>query len=390
MTRSFNFHRKGERSKAQGMVEFALVLPVVLILMLGIIEAGRLLVAYSAVYTASREAVRYGTGNGISESGRMYFQDCTGMRSAATRVGSIGGVRADDVDIRYDHGPLEEPPAFTALDQCDEIANYPNENNIALGDRVIVRVTTEWNPIVPLVNLPPITVSSTTARTVIRDVDVMGTPLPSPTLKKTYTRTPFPPTATNTVPPTATTTDEPTPTEIVLIELPTTTPRPTRSPTSTGSPTATATSTPTPTSTNSPTPVPTPTDLPDDNCPDIIIEGDVSWDPLVEVNKYTVLIKNGWNHPITIKDVVIGWDNVYLTEIIFTNQTVWASADGVRPSAWLWVPTEDYTIAARPNANETTDAELGFTFRGSLADEPNVIIHFNTDLQCSFLPKFEE
>ncbi len=387
MNRLFKLHRAGERSKAQGMVEFALALPVVLMLMLGIIEAGRLLLSYSAVYTASREAVRYGTANGISESGRLYFQDCPGIRDAAVRVGSLGGVRADDVDIRYDKGPVEEPPSFTSLQQCDEAANYPRESDIALGDRVIVRVTTEWNPIVPLVNMPPITIASTTSRTVIRDVDVMGTPLPSPTLKHTYTKTPDP---TPTIaPPTATDTVEPseTPTEIVLTELPTNTPRPTKSST----PTTTATPvTPTATSTATPTRTATPTEIPEDNCPEITIEGDTSWDPLTEMNKYTVLIKNGQNHAITIRDVVIGWDNAYLTEIIFKNQTVWASEEGVRPSAWLWVPSAVYTIDARPNANSTTDAQLSFTFRGSLADEPNVIIHFNTDLQCSFLPNFEE
>jgi hypothetical protein len=41
---------------AQGMVEFALVLPLLLVLVYGVIEAGRLLFIYSATQTASREA----------------------------------------------------------------------------------------------------------------------------------------------------------------------------------------------------------------------------------------------------------------------------------------------------------------------------------------------
>ncbi|MEJ2352363.1 MAG: pilus assembly protein [Anaerolineales bacterium] len=56
---------KGARSKAgQGMVEFALTLPVLMLLMLGIIEFGRLLFTYSAVTTAGREAARYGPAAG--------------------------------------------------------------------------------------------------------------------------------------------------------------------------------------------------------------------------------------------------------------------------------------------------------------------------------------
>jgi hypothetical protein len=47
-----------EQYRAQGMVEFALALPIVLMLMLGVVEFGRLMVTYSSVYTASREAAR--------------------------------------------------------------------------------------------------------------------------------------------------------------------------------------------------------------------------------------------------------------------------------------------------------------------------------------------
>jgi hypothetical protein len=57
---------RAKHSRAQGMVEFALALPVFLLLMLGIIEFARLLVTYSAVYTASREAVRYGVATGMN------------------------------------------------------------------------------------------------------------------------------------------------------------------------------------------------------------------------------------------------------------------------------------------------------------------------------------
>ena len=48
----------------QGMVEFALVLPLLLLLVYGVIEAGRLLFIYSAVFTSSREGARYGSASG--------------------------------------------------------------------------------------------------------------------------------------------------------------------------------------------------------------------------------------------------------------------------------------------------------------------------------------
>ncbi|MBE7550223.1 MAG: pilus assembly protein [Anaerolineales bacterium] len=48
-----------KKEKAQGLVEFALILPVLLLLLLGIIEAARVIWAYITVQTAVREAARY-------------------------------------------------------------------------------------------------------------------------------------------------------------------------------------------------------------------------------------------------------------------------------------------------------------------------------------------
>jgi Flp pilus assembly protein TadG len=46
-------------SQAQALVEFALVLPLLLLLLVGIIDFGRALFVYSEVSNAAREAVRY-------------------------------------------------------------------------------------------------------------------------------------------------------------------------------------------------------------------------------------------------------------------------------------------------------------------------------------------
>lgn len=58
-----------KKEKAQGLVEFALILPVLLLLLLGVIEAARVIWAYITVQTAAREAARYAI------SGRPYAGD---------------------------------------------------------------------------------------------------------------------------------------------------------------------------------------------------------------------------------------------------------------------------------------------------------------------------
>ncbi len=382
MNRFLKIRRKGGRSKAQGMVEFALALPVVLMLMLGIIEAGRLLVAYSAVYTASREAVRYGTANGVSESGRLYFQDCTGMRQAAVRVGRIGGVRPDDVDIRYDHGLVEEAPAYNTLQQCNESAGYPSESNVALGDRVIVRVTTKWNPIIPMIVLPVIDVSSTTARTVIRNVDVMGTPLPSPTLKKTYTPT---------MAYTSTYTFTPSPTRTYTLTpslTPTETEGPSPTPTNTYTPTLTRTITPspsitltrTPTSTLTPTETPTPTATPR-ACAELTVVEDHNRLPS---NKFSLELQNMLTEPVNIRSVSISWSGgSQMTSILYNNDTVWA---GSAPSPQQWIPSALYPVPLQQNKNQPGTATLGFTFSSEISSAPIVAVIFDNNCIVAYLP----
>src|SRR4030065_2472489 len=65
---------------AQGMVEFALALPFLLVLILGLIEAGRLLFIYSATQTASREGARYGSAAGDLNAFTTRYQGCSGIR----------------------------------------------------------------------------------------------------------------------------------------------------------------------------------------------------------------------------------------------------------------------------------------------------------------------
>jgi len=87
------------KSKAQGMLEFALALPVLLLMVFGIIEFGRLMQAWLALENGARFAVRYAvTGNYDPQ----YCQDAAD--SAATDFGmTADALRAQDhLDGQYD------------------------------------------------------------------------------------------------------------------------------------------------------------------------------------------------------------------------------------------------------------------------------------------------
>ena len=184
------------------MVEFALVSVLLLTLLLGIIEFSHLVFVYVATVNASREGARYGSSVGPGQDGATpRFMDCDGIRQAALRIGAFAGMGPDEITITYDHGPgtgtfATCPPA--------------NANAVQLGDRVVVTARAVYRPWVPLFPRVTLPLQSTSARSILRNINVSGggsvpgyappasPPTPTPTFTATATSTPATPTPTNT------------------------------------------------------------------------------------------------------------------------------------------------------------------------------------------------
>ncbi|HLF87308.1 MAG TPA: TadE family protein, partial [Anaerolineales bacterium] len=203
-----NFKKRYVNAKGQGLFEFALILPLFLLLVWGVIESGRLLYMWIAVTNASREAARYGTSVGPGEVDDTVprYIDCAGIRSTAQRVGGIAGVapNATGVVIGYDGGIGGPGPTPTPYGNCPV-----GESQVELGDRIVVEVSVPYAPLVPLVPFGPMNIESITARTIIKDIQIATaesgpTPSPTPTVTNTPTITPTPSnTPTPTITPTA-------------------------------------------------------------------------------------------------------------------------------------------------------------------------------------------
>jgi hypothetical protein len=146
------------KERGQGLVEFALVLPIFLTLIMGIVEFGRLMFIYNSVATASREAARYGASVGENPAGVEHYRDCAGIRDTAQRLAGIAPIEDTDITIEYDN------PATG----FHETSCPPSQ--FELGDRIIVIVTINFEPIVPLIDMSTIPITSETKRTVLRDV----------------------------------------------------------------------------------------------------------------------------------------------------------------------------------------------------------------------------
>src|SRR3990172_5967456 len=228
--------RREERG--QGLVEFAFVLPILLVVLLGILDFARAFFIYSEISSGVREAVRFAM---VFDN----YKECDLIRQRVGSTVTLTDLNSVIVEVSIDHGYL------TQQSPCP--GSPPSEWGRP-GDRVTIRARTQVRLITANVlgtilgqTFPPLPLDYYTSRTIMPSEGIetgpTSTPLP--------TRTPrgFTPSPTPT--PTNTPTNTPTPT-------PTATNTPGPSPT----PTNTPTNTPTPTPSNTPTNTPTPTDTP--------------------------------------------------------------------------------------------------------------------------------
>jgi hypothetical protein len=164
------------RKKAQGMVEFALVLPILLLLILGIIAIGHLLFTYFMVVAAGREAARFGVATGLSDRNLPRFRDCDSIRAAAVRVGSIVGVNPANITVMYDKGPKSDGSAPDLLaDACPIGAKGPGY--IEIGNRIVVTINITYHTIAPVEFIPEIPITAITRRTIIRTLPIADAPV---------------------------------------------------------------------------------------------------------------------------------------------------------------------------------------------------------------------
>lgn len=157
-----------KKTTAQAMVEFALALPVLLLVVYGLIETGRLIFIYASVVTAARNAVRYGSATGLNSSGTPYYQDCSGITAAADSVAFITTFSA--INITYDAGLGTDGNPITLSYSCPS-SPLP-QDKIQNGWRINVSVSAQYAPIVPLVPFGPFTITSMSSRTLLNSVSI--------------------------------------------------------------------------------------------------------------------------------------------------------------------------------------------------------------------------
>jgi Flp pilus assembly protein TadG len=95
--------------RGQGLVEFALVMPILLLLIMGIVDFGWMVFNYNSLYNGVREALRYGSVTGLGST-PQYVQ-CQVIRSRIRELANTSGIQDANIDIWFDDGRATTPEA---------------------------------------------------------------------------------------------------------------------------------------------------------------------------------------------------------------------------------------------------------------------------------------
>jgi TadE-like protein len=181
------------KSKAQGLLEFALILPILLMVIFAIIDLGWIAFNFSQLYNAAREATRYGSVPGFPPAGGQYqYLDCPAIRNRLVTQAGFSGIKANwtDIHIYYDDGrPASGSVAASGANPaevvgtCDSAfaqnASYvpqspsqPHPRNVKNGDRIVIAVDAHVPLLTPFFKAMiqgGVAISFTSARSVFPD-----------------------------------------------------------------------------------------------------------------------------------------------------------------------------------------------------------------------------
>lgn len=155
--------------RAQAIVEFAIVLPILLMVIVGILEFARMVFIYSAVTNASRNAVRYASAVGLEDTGLYHkYLYCDGIKQTAINSAFLLRPSQVTVTITYDDGPTTK----NIIGNCNVIGGEASVPITSGRDRVNVTVAAQYRPMVRLIPIPNRTFTVSSYRTILGIIDV--------------------------------------------------------------------------------------------------------------------------------------------------------------------------------------------------------------------------
>lgn len=170
--------RRHKKEKGATLVEFAVVAPLLFLLLFGVIEFARVVSAYTTVWTGAREGARYATTSAESDfnSSVPRFRDCDGIFDAIQAKAVTTSITASDVNILWIN------PSGATIADCDGLnPTYPDPAtkssgvwavDIPKGTIISVQVQGSFNAVVPIVGnfIDGLSLDSTQTRSIYEGI----------------------------------------------------------------------------------------------------------------------------------------------------------------------------------------------------------------------------
>lgn len=150
------------RDEGATLLEFAIMFPMALMLLLGIAEGARFVAEKQAITTASREGARFGSTNG-EDAGLPHYADCSAIRTRAQDSTPFELVDTD-ILVTYDNGP-----ASSQIGLCPTTGPLADPAAIQSGDRIVVTVSKPFTSNLPFIGtMFDMQITATDHRTIVK------------------------------------------------------------------------------------------------------------------------------------------------------------------------------------------------------------------------------
>ena len=130
--------RQTRSSRGQTLAEFALVIPIFLLILMGIFDVGRAVFIYNGLTNAAREGARLAIVN----------QDGTSVLQRAQAMSFGVGLTTAPADIAAYYRQNPDTDDVESNEPCD---NSDDEHAIAVGCIAVVEADAMWQPITPII-----------------------------------------------------------------------------------------------------------------------------------------------------------------------------------------------------------------------------------------------
>ena len=150
------------RDEGATLLEFAIMFPLAIMLLLGIAEGARFVAEKQAITTASREGARFGSTIGEA-AGVPNYADCSAIRTRA-QDSTPFDILDTDILVTYDSGP-----ASSQIGLCPTTGPLSDPSLIESGDRIVVTVSKPFNSSLPFIGeMFDMEITSTEHRTIVK------------------------------------------------------------------------------------------------------------------------------------------------------------------------------------------------------------------------------